>query len=127
MSKSNFQCDLCSLFGRERIRDQRAKPDGGDRAGSVGERDPRIAKRIGGCHAYTPLFEARRCISDERGAMSSRRTSGKRGSMLRTQLSSPIRLTERGGRQTSATSAGSVPPEPASKLGDGCIGRCRKN
>ena len=40
MSKSNFQCGLRSSLGREGIRHQRAKPDRGDRAGSVGERNP---------------------------------------------------------------------------------------
>src|ERR1700722_20018182 len=65
MSKPDFQCGLRSLFGGDRIRDRRAKPEGGDRARSVGERDPRIAKHIGGCHTQTPLFDARRRISDE--------------------------------------------------------------
>ena len=38
MAKSDFQCSLGGLPGCERIRDQRAEPDRGDRTGSVGER-----------------------------------------------------------------------------------------
>jgi hypothetical protein len=47
MSKPNFQCGFGRLFGRERIGYQRAKPDGGDRVGSMGKRNPCMAERIG--------------------------------------------------------------------------------
>src|SRR5271166_778186 len=63
MSKSHFQCGLSRLFGRKGIGYQRAKSDGGDRARSIVKRNPRIAKRFGGCHAHTPLSEAGRRIS----------------------------------------------------------------
>ena len=85
ISKSNFQCGLRSLFGRDRIGDQRAKPDSGDRTRTVGKRNPRIAKRIGGRHARTPLFEESRRISCGRLRYSIR--------------SGSIRLTERADRQ----------------------------
>src|SRR5271166_2974824 len=58
MSKSHFQCGLSRFFGRDRIGYQRAKPDGGDGARSMGKRNPRIAKRIGGAMLMPPLSEA---------------------------------------------------------------------
>ena len=48
MPEACFQRGLRRFLGREGIGDQRAEPDGGDGAGSIVERDPRIAKRIGG-------------------------------------------------------------------------------
>ena|SRR5271165_642412 len=61
---------ISSLFGRDRIGYERAKPDGRDRAGSIVERDLRIAKRIGGRHAHTPLSEAGRHLNPRTGPLS---------------------------------------------------------
>jgi hypothetical protein len=60
MSESHFQGCLRRLFGPNRIRDERAKPDGGDRAGSIVKTGLRTAKRIGRLHAHTPSSETGR-------------------------------------------------------------------
>src|SRR3954471_24994340 len=52
MSESHLQRRPGSLFGRERIRNQRAKPDSGEFTRPVDKMNPRIAKRIGCCHAH---------------------------------------------------------------------------
>ena len=55
MPETHFQRSLGSLSRHDRIGYQRTKPDSGDCARSMGKRNPRIAKRIGGCHVHTPL------------------------------------------------------------------------
>jgi hypothetical protein len=55
MPETHFQRGLGSLSRHDRIGYQRTKPDGGDCARSMGKTNPRIAKRIGGCHVDTPL------------------------------------------------------------------------
>jgi hypothetical protein len=40
MSKAHFQCGLGGLFGRGKIRNERAKPDGGHRTLSIGKSNP---------------------------------------------------------------------------------------
>ena len=57
MPESHLQCSLGSVSGCERIRNQRAKPHSRKATGTVGKMKPCIAKRIGRCHAHTPLFE----------------------------------------------------------------------
>jgi hypothetical protein len=50
MSKPDSQCSFGGLLGFGKIRNERAKPDSGHRALSMGELNPRIAKCIGCCH-----------------------------------------------------------------------------
>jgi len=57
MPKSHLQCGRRRLFGRERIGDQRAESDRRDRTRTVGERDPRIAKRIRVRHCSCSSFD----------------------------------------------------------------------
>src|ERR1700722_14537868 len=64
MSESHFQGCLRRLFGRDRMRDERAKPDRGQDARSIIKWDLCVAKRIGRLHAHTPSSEAARRISD---------------------------------------------------------------
>jgi hypothetical protein len=54
MAKAHFQGGPGCLFRYEGVGNKRAKPDGGNSAGSVGEGDLLIAKHIGACHAHTP-------------------------------------------------------------------------
>src|ERR1700722_16221998 len=64
MSESHFQGCLRRLFGRDRIRDERAKPDRRHNARSIVQWDLCVAKRIGILHAHTPSSEAGRRMSD---------------------------------------------------------------
>src|ERR1700722_1545037 len=64
MSESHFQGCLRRLFGRDRIRDERAKPDRRHNARSIVQWDLCVAKRIGSLHAHTPSSEAGRRMSD---------------------------------------------------------------
>ena len=58
ISKSHFKGGQRYLLGHERIADQRAKPDRGDRARSIVERNLRKTQRIGGRHDAPHLFRA---------------------------------------------------------------------
>ncbi len=78
MSESHFQGCLHRLFGLDRIRDERAKPDRRHGARSIVEWDLCVAKRIGGLHAHTLSSEAGRRTSDG-GVRGSVRASDRAG------------------------------------------------